>query len=348
MLSHILLLFFDGIGSFGNTGCHQLFAKYVKTKNSAEPVIKYTTSTPVELTDFEKTVLRTSYFPPENVLVKKDGGKVSIVIFPKLEDFVMKVVKTQPHRFRMGVTREYKGMQLVKKIRGTMQFYDCWEMEDRITYRFKRFNLNIGQVINIHKKKPKEEYLIAMSRIFKRLTRYLISMHRQNITHGDIKLDNAMCMTESCSKPVFVDFGMCSYDNSSYYLGTNGYIGPEAFSRKKGRTLQTKALDVWAMGIVALYIVDEEIVEYLGNLRGQNRENLMTREEYEGFKAHASRYLSEYSEDTKNLLFKMCAYSERERPTARELHKRVKELGDKAFALKPSRKTLLFSNKANK
>lgn len=96
------------------------------------------------------------------------------------------------------------------------------------------------------------------ARIARNILDSLVYLHKQNIVHRDIKLENILCLDEDEQKPVQVklaDFGLSSKLSGksptlNSLVGTSFYLAPEIIS-KAG---YGASVDMWACGIV-LYIM---------------------------------------------------------------------------------------------
>jgi serine/threonine protein kinase len=88
--------------------------------------------------------------------------------------------------------------------------------------------------------------------IFYETARAIKYLHNNNITHGDIKLENIM-ISDNFKTIKLIDFGLSKkYTNKTYTNGgTKYYLSPEYFSRSK---IDLSKCDIWAYG-VTLYII---------------------------------------------------------------------------------------------
>lgn len=79
----------------------------------------------------------------------------------------------------------------------------------------------------------------------------LVYLHENNVTHRDIKPANILVRSRNPLAIALSDFGLAKEDESwmKSRCGTDDYMAPEMFNRKfKYRN----AVDVWALGVVAL------------------------------------------------------------------------------------------------
>lgn len=111
--------------------------------------------------------------------------------------------------------------------------------------------------------------------LFRYLLKVLECMHRHKIVHRDIKPRNIMvdCVSH---KIKYIDFGLGCFlediDSSACQTksGTDDYMAPEAFLRKKTAD-QLKSADVWSLGITFYKLYDPHFRPYK---YGKNREAL--------------------------------------------------------------------------
>lgn len=122
----------------------------------------------------------------------------------------------------------------------------------------------------------------------------LYDIHRKNIIHGDIKLENIVFFGEE-DRFKYIDFGLASVNGPIFtqvLSGTWGYIPPEVASGE-GKSF---ASDVWSLGVVFMYLLGgpdvgisrEEYVE-------QNKPmEVAYRERYKAGMDYIRRYFPEY------------------------------------------------------
>uniref|UniRef100_UPI00358ED1A2 5'-AMP-activated protein kinase catalytic subunit alpha-1-like n=1 Tax=Myxine glutinosa TaxID=7769 RepID=UPI00358ED1A2 len=86
--------------------------------------------------------------------------------------------------------------------------------------------------------------------VMKQMASAFTYMHKKNIVHRDIKLDNVVCNDRWFVK--VIDFGfarICKpYEKLNTYCGTPAYMAPEIFNRVK---YEGPPADVWALGILS-------------------------------------------------------------------------------------------------
>lgn len=97
-----------------------------------------------------------------------------------------------------------------------------------------------------------------------RLIKIIKNLHAQGIAHGDLKPANIMVNPDDLSV-VLIDFGLACNTldvcRAKFKAGTPGYMDPDTWIlNPKNTTLQNNLLkDIWAFGIVCLYILDRKL-----------------------------------------------------------------------------------------
>jgi serine/threonine protein kinase len=90
--------------------------------------------------------------------------------------------------------------------------------------------------------------------IFKQLAKAVSHVHKKDITHLDIKLDNIMIDPETHSVKL-IDFGLCNFatkENNgkfNYRVGSEEYWAPEMIAEKI-EAFDGFKVDVWCLGMV--------------------------------------------------------------------------------------------------
>eukprot|EP01103_Thecamoeba_quadrilineata_P009281 TRINITY_DN19016_c0_g1_i1.p1 TRINITY_DN19016_c0_g1~~TRINITY_DN19016_c0_g1_i1.p1 ORF type:complete len:333 (-),score=27.93 TRINITY_DN19016_c0_g1_i1:140-1138(-) len=96
--------------------------------------------------------------------------------------------------------------------------------------------------------------------IFKQLRKVISYLHRKNIVHGDIKLENVLFETLSC-RIVLIDFGSASIlqkkDEALTILsGTQQYVAPEVVL---GEHYDGRKSDIYSLGVVLFCITTNRL-----------------------------------------------------------------------------------------
>ena len=95
---------------------------------------------------------------------------------------------------------------------------------------------------------------ITTKRILYQLTSALSYLHKNNICHRDLKLDNILIDDKMNIK--LIDLGYSIYSNDNTYLnffgGNINYLAPEIL---KKREYNGSAVDVWNIGIILYYLL---------------------------------------------------------------------------------------------
>jgi serine/threonine protein kinase len=80
----------------------------------------------------------------------------------------------------------------------------------------------------------------------------LVYLDEKNVIHRDVKLDNILY--DDDGNFYLADFGLSkTTDRSNTLAGSPAFIAPEVFEA----TVQTTKMDVWAIGMVALFVLDK-------------------------------------------------------------------------------------------
>ncbi|KAH9392837.1 MAP/microtubule affinity-regulating kinase 4 [Tyrophagus putrescentiae] len=108
---------------------------------------------------------------------------------------------------------------------------------------------------------------------FRQLMEGLAYMHSQNTAHRDLKLENFLLFLED-DRPVISDFGfaVCATQTHTVltemmrnsFCGTPGYMAPEVSA---GRPYDSKAVDVYAMGVSLFEMLNGKKPAAQGDLR---------------------------------------------------------------------------------
>lgn len=120
--------------------------------------------------------------------------------------------------------------------------------------------------------------------LIKQILRALNYMHKQNVVHRDLKLENVMIDIEVSENGTpemickLADFGFsCVLEQdkgASLKLGTHIYMAPELF--KRGGTYDSK-VDTWALGVLT-YIMLCANFPFIGNSKDKIAKAIKTRE----------------------------------------------------------------------
>ncbi len=100
--------------------------------------------------------------------------------------------------------------------------------------------------------------------VFKQLAEGLQYLHKNNIAHRDMKLENLLIDEEHNVKIIDFGFSLVTPRTKPLNLccGTPSYMSPELMARKN---YYGHLVDIWALGII-LYILVVGIFPFKGNL----------------------------------------------------------------------------------
>ena len=95
---------------------------------------------------------------------------------------------------------------------------------------------------------------ITTKRILYQLTSALSYLHKNNICHRDLKLDNILIDDKMNIKLIDLGYSMYSNDNTylNFFGGNINYLAPEIL---KKREYNGSAVDVWNIGIILYYLL---------------------------------------------------------------------------------------------
>ncbi|XP_024522341.1 calcium/calmodulin-dependent protein kinase type 1-like [Selaginella moellendorffii] len=120
------------------------------------------------------------------------------------------------------------------------------------------------------------------AKTIQRLAETLKEIHSRGIVHRDLKPENIFVKLDASAvhEVVIGDFGVATDDikEMSQYCGTGKYMAPEVASCKGGhgdgssQSLYTKAVDVWALGVIAYELLrGYKLPQEIELLRGGSR-----------------------------------------------------------------------------
>lgn len=97
-------------------------------------------------------------------------------------------------------------------------------------------------------------FLIAeVKQIMKGIMEGLNYLHRFDIAHRDIKLENIVFRDEQSLHPIILDFGLATIIDEEPYIyyrcGTPGYIAPEIIRTKSNKKVTTSC-DIFSAGVI--------------------------------------------------------------------------------------------------
>ena len=144
--------------------------------------------------------------------------------------------------------------------------------------------------------------------LFKRILEGVQAMHKIQICHRDIKLENILL--DEKFNPKICDFGSVhSVDKKkklTFPFGTRGYCAPEVFTRRYDGI---KA-DIFSLGVSLLRIVTGKMEKSLM----ENVEIIIEKNEFEDYKKILKEQIKDTSQEFQFLITKMTDFNPKERP----------------------------------
>lgn len=108
------------------------------------------------------------------------------------------------------------------------------------------------------------------SKVIRQILSALNHLHKQGITHRDVKLDNVLYDTKTGGHLKLVDFGLSSRKAKMVdCVGSSAYVAPEVLNCVHGRKCSyTSQCDLWSLGVLGVLLLTDEM-PFSGSLSGQ-------------------------------------------------------------------------------
>ena len=220
-------------------------------------------------------------------------------------------------------------IEVLKKLKDTIfctRIYDTFQTETHILIVMEFI---CGDLLNFIRKREKLDEKTAKI-IFKQIILGLKYMHKNNIVHRDIKLDNLLLDLSNTIK--ICDFGVSKIlfsqnEQMQDHCGTPAYIAPEVF---KNLGYHGYGCDIWSLGVTLYFMLGGE-----QPFKGQSVEELKKNVCSKNYKK-----IDFISIEAEDLLDKMLTVDPDERITLDEI---MKHIWIKDVDIKNRKKLKLFS-----
>lgn len=166
--------------------------------------------------------------------------------------------------------REAEIMKRLAPHPNIMHLYDCQEDQTNL-YLFLEF-FETDLLNYVQKRGPLPE--ATAKSVFKQLADALAHMHKNQITHGDLKLENVLYDPES-GRACLIDFGFSKQaipgENRAVGVSASpGYVAPEILRKDgSGETYDPYPGDVYSLGVV-LYSMVYGLFPFLDVVQGKS------------------------------------------------------------------------------
>ena len=208
-------------------------------------------------------------------------------------------------------------IDVLKKLKHCKYFTKIYDTFQTGTHIFIIMEFICADLLGFIRKREKLNEKISKV-IFKQIIQGLKYMHKLNIVHRDIKLDNLLLDLSNTIK--ICDFGVSKILKSSDELmydhcGTPAYLAPEVFGNNGYKGF---SCDIWSLGVTLYYMLKGE-QPFQGKNLEELKKNIFSK------KYNKIEFISEEAED---LIDKMLTKNPEERITLDEIfkHKWIKEV----------------------
>ena len=268
------------------------------------------------------------------IIGKGAFGKVNLALhiasgrLVAIKSFNKKKLTTE--RSKLKINNEIEILKKIKKINFCTKIYDTFETEDYILIVMEYI---CGDLLNYIRKREKLKEKIAKN-IFKQILTGLKYIHKLNIVHRDIKLDNLLLDLNNTIK--ICDFGvskiLSSAEDIMYdHCGTPAYIPPEIFQNLGYKGF---SCDIWSLGVTLYYMLGGE-QPFKGKNLTEIKENIFEKN---------YKKIDNVSDEANDLIDKMLIINPENRITLDEIfnHEWIKNININ------ERKDIKFFTKAEK
>ena len=239
----------------------KFFEIYKSTKNLQETT---------EITDLkekikleilkEKKIPKTdlSYYTIIKQIGKGAFGKVYLSLQKLTNRLVaIKIIKKKPDSFFISekIINEIKIMKKLNSNKNIIKLLEVFETKKKVFLVMEYSNK--GNLLNFIKKK-KNLSLKKIKKIFYQISKALFFIHKNQIIHRDIKLDNILI--DQFGDPKICDFGISKIllinELINEKCGTPAYLAPEIIEEKENRGYKA---DIWSLGILLFFMINRKM-----------------------------------------------------------------------------------------
>lgn len=177
-----------------------------------------------------------------------------------IKEISMKTIRKQGKELIKALKNEKEVLTKLTNpnISNITKFYDCCETSNNL-YIITGYNNN-GTLRDKMTEKLKSNCLFSeneMLKIVYQIAKGLAELHRRNIVHRDLKLENILVHNDKYRVGNF-HFAKVTEDQFESRLGTPFYLAPEIYLEEEKLTSK---VDIWALGCIAHHLV-------VGDFRG--------------------------------------------------------------------------------
>jgi len=209
---------------------------------------------------------------------------------------------------RQFLDNEMQAALLVKH-KNIAKFYEYFEDEEFIYISMEYVEgMDLFELLESHRFKPiREKYV---KKIFRKLVKTVVYLHKNNILHRDLKLENILLLPDRKNIKL-IDFGLCEIGKScrstfEHACGSPDYVSPQIMAHDP--YIGCKA-DVWSLGTLLFALLFAELPFSL-----EERVQSYSRSMPHPPLAFPDTLREPISEEAKDLIQKMLCVDEKRRP----------------------------------
>jgi MAP/microtubule affinity-regulating kinase len=246
----------------------------------------------------EKIIGQGSYAAVRLVIEKQTGTKYALKSYSKIrlcdaqrKESVRREITIMQNINHPNITRLYKTIDTHTQLHLVMEFGGSTSLQSYL------------------KSKPQKKLTEADAKgIFRQLAEGIEYLHKNNIAHRDLKLENLLLDSEKTLKIIDFGFSLITSRNKSLdiFCGTPSYMAPELVARKN---YFGHLVDIWALGVLLFTLLTGKFP-----FRAANNKELFA-------KIMRGQYQipDDLSPEVRVLIRKMLRMNPHERPSASEI-----------------------------